>query len=142
MYFKVVKIKKIHSNFYVIPSLPPDSSYNYGLPCRGEKRGFKNSNYWIGLEVNDALRVIEFKNLIVMFETYDEVFTKNFLETLIETRQQKELENEDLAEIKRKEQALLYLAIERLKLNLVAIGSNPYICFKCNCWNKYTAPHP
>lgn len=77
----------------------------------------------LGLEVNDAMRVIDLKDLIVTSDTYDEEFTKNLLETLIETRKQEEIVNKDLEERKRKEQDLL-LELERLKLNLSAAGSN------------------
>ncbi|CAL1301383.1 unnamed protein product [Larinioides sclopetarius] len=92
--------------------------------AKARKDDLKTLATELGLQVNDTMRVIDLKDLIVKSETYDEIFTKNLLETLIETRQQQENDHKNLEERKRKEQDLLF-EIERLKLNLAAVGSSP-----------------
>lgn len=85
--------------------------------AKARKDYLKTLSTELDLEVNDTMQVINLKDLIVKCDTYDETFTKNLLETLIETRQQ-ENEMKELDERKRKEQELS-LELEHLKLNLV-----------------------
>ncbi|CAL1278601.1 unnamed protein product [Larinioides sclopetarius] len=107
--------------------------------AKARKDDLKTLATELGLQVNDTMRVIDLKDLIVKSETYDEIFTKNLLETLIETRQQQENDHKNLEERKRKEQDLLF-EIKRLKLNLAAVGSSPNLGASASNQRQETLP--
>ncbi|GFW43450.1 hypothetical protein TNCV_4768031 [Trichonephila clavipes] len=73
----------------------------------------------LGLELEEMMRVKDFKNLILTLKDYDEQFTKALLETIIETRVQTERDEKEESEYKRKQEGLI-LELERNKSSMTS----------------------
>ncbi|GFT17147.1 hypothetical protein TNCV_4738671 [Trichonephila clavipes] len=74
--------------------------------AKARKDDLKTLATELGLEIEEMMRVIDFKNLILTSKDYDEQFTKTLLETIIETSVQAELDEKEENDYKRKQEGL------------------------------------
>ncbi|GFU51472.1 uncharacterized protein TNCV_81171 [Trichonephila clavipes] len=90
--------------------------------AKARKDDLKTLATELGLEIEEMMRVIDFKNLILASKDYDEHFTKTLLETIVETRVEAERDEKEESEYKRKQEGLI-LELERMNLEVKDFNS-------------------